>query len=171
MSSLDRQIVDLQEVAGDLPIPPDVQAEYDEFRSLEHPTYGAEFNNFDSWLPGGRYRYEIADLGDTFTHESRKNHGVNYSELAGEESIADFLQKIDALLVEFGIREDADKLRVEVDDLKRWWKAAAPQASEKKKREMRAKGDQLNMRLCAMTPPIYWRMRIMGYKKFPDLAA
>lgn len=159
--------MDIKKLAGDLKIPRDVKTEWDKTKNGTIPT-----GNLVLKMPYiGTLRIEESRFGETINQKPDKpkpNHPA-HSRLRVSQTLREFFDTIDRILTELGILDDLKNIRDELQIFRKRFYTSERKDDQEKMDLARIKRE-LHERINALLTPVYWKLRILGYNRYPDLA-
>ena len=172
--------LDLDEIADGREVPQDVREEWEAWLKSNYAVNWT--NNFLGYFPNGyRRRWLDGSLeAGVITREafeasmnSRPVEDPAYplSQHRASQTLREFHEMLDALLIEFGIDDVYAQLIAESDMVNMGRLEVMLGDDENAKSSMKQASAKVTDRIRILLMPIYWRLRIMGYKRYKELIA
>lgn len=173
--------LDIREIAGDREIPADVLEEWEKYQEFEGQSSGPYLHNFHCrFREGLNRRVRINYVKDGRLSPDRLEVMLNEKPDPNEEcpssgfrasqTLREFEQIIDDLMDRLGLTRRYLELVAECDTVNLNRREVMRGNDKDVKARIRFESSRVHKQIDAVIGmPMYWHMRIMGYKRYPDL--
>lgn len=168
--------LDINEIAGDREIPDDVREEWDKYLECVAEGKPYRLNNFAGHLPEGYKRRNIkmliAEGLRTQEEVNKMNPGEASSEIRSGQTTEEFWKTIDDIMEKLDLVSSYRKMIAELVEVNANRREIMQGTDNEAKAAIRKANSEIDIRIeQAVSVPIYWELRVIGYKQAPDLIA